>query len=131
MANKENDDNIHLLFADYPSLKLTQKMTDPITEYQYKDGYVLVFPLNTNWEDDYNKLICGQYSTISLNAKQRILSFWEEDVGSLLYCVLFKEGDAVQNYVRKITGSKYKLEWALDKEWWLPFVIPNEILGLE
>ena len=45
MANKDNDDKIHLLFADYPSLILQQKLPDPITEYEYKDGFVLVYPL--------------------------------------------------------------------------------------
>src|SRR5574343_160334 len=64
MANKENDDKIHLLFADYPSLSLTQKLSNIITEYRYKDGYVLVYPLNLEFEEDYEKIIRGEYSTI-------------------------------------------------------------------
>jgi len=130
IANKENDDKIHLLFADYPSLTLTQKMTDSITEYKYGDGYVLVFPLEDKWEDDYNKLIQGNYSTVSKNTKYRILSFWEEDTESPLYSVLFKEGHGARNLMHEITGSKSKLPWTRDIEWWIPFTIPDEILGL-
>ena len=130
MANKENDDKIHLLFADYPSLTLTQKMTDTITEYEYKDGYVLVYPIDNKWINDYNKIILGEYSKISIEAKYRILSFWEEDKDSPLHSVLFKEGNAVRKLVQEITGDKVNLPWDKEKEWWLSFIIPDEILGL-
>jgi hypothetical protein len=130
VANKENDDKIHLLFADYPSLALTQKMTDPIAEYKYEDRYVLVYPLENKWDDDYNKLITGQYSTISEKAKDRILSFWEEDTESALYGVLYKEGNAVRTLIQEITGNKNNSPWTQEKEWWVPFEIPDEMMGL-
>ena len=44
-----------------------------ITEYQYKDGFVLVYSLDLKWEDDYTKIITGDYSTISEKAKNRLL----------------------------------------------------------
>lgn len=130
MANKDNDDEIHLVFADYPSLKLTQKIANPFTEYEYKDGYVLVYSLDNKWIDDYNKIILGKYSTISVEAKYRILSFWEEDNKSPLYSVLFKEGKAVRKFVQEITGDKINEPWSREKEWWLPFKLPEEVLGL-
>ena len=130
MANKENDDKIHLLFADYPSLTLTQKMTDPIIEYKYGDGYVLVCPLENKWIDDYGKLIRGEYSTISQNAKNRILFFWDEDDNSLLYGVLYKKGNAVQKYVQEVLGLKHTEPFTMTKEWWFDFKILDEILGL-
>jgi hypothetical protein len=130
VANKENDDKIHLLFADYPSLTLTQKITDSISEYKYADGYVLVYSLDNKWEDDYNKIITSQYSTISDNAKNRILSFWEEDADSALYSVLYKKGNAVRKLVQGITGNKDNLQWTKEKEWWISFELLDEILGL-
>jgi hypothetical protein len=130
MANKENDDKIHLLFADYPSLSLTQKLSNIITEYRYKDGYVLVYPLNLEFEEDYEKIIRGEYSTISEKAKNRILSFWEEDNNSLIWGVLYKKGDKVRKYYQKVLDTKIYGSWTREKEWWIPFNIPDEILGL-
>jgi hypothetical protein len=130
IANKNNDDKIHLLFADYPSLKLQQELTDAISEYQYKDGYVLVYPLAIKWEDDYNKIINGLYSTISNEAKERILSFWEEDNTSLMWGILYKEGNAVRKYCEKILNMEIHDTWTKEKEWWIPFEITSEILGL-
>jgi len=130
MANKENDDKIHLLFADYPSLSLTQKLSNLITEYKYKDGYVLVYPLAIELEEDYEKIIKGEYSTISEKSKNRILSFWEEDQTSLLWGVLYKEGNKVREYYQEVLGTKIYGSWTREKEWWIPFSIPNEILGL-
>lgn len=130
MANKDNDDKIHLLFADYPSLTLTQKLSDPVTEYRYKDGFVLVYDLPIEWEEDYNKLITGQYSTISEKAKNVILSFWDEDDTSLLWGVLYKKGNTVREYFEKISGYKTYQPWTRTKEWWLDFIIPDEIIGL-
>jgi hypothetical protein len=131
MANKENDDKIHLLFADYPSLSLQQKLSDPITEYQYKDGFVLVYSLDLQWEDDYIKIITGEYSAVSEKAKERMLSFWEEDNTSLLWGVLYKKGTVVQEYFAKVLGEDYRKSlWTQEKEWWLPFVVPEEMIGL-
>ena len=130
MANKETDDRIHLLFADYPSLKIQQTLPDTITEYEYKDGFVLIYPLALEWEEDYEKLIRGEYSTISEKAKNRILSFWEEDNTTLMWGVLYKEGKSVQKYVQEVTGDTMERWWSREKEWWLPFIIPDEILGL-
>lgn len=131
MANNENDDKIHLLFADYPSLSLQQQISDTITEYQYKDGFVLVYSLDPQWDEDYIKLITGDYSTVSEKAKERILYFWEEDNTSVLWGVLYKSGTTVQQYFAKILKEDhYKSKWGDDKEWWFPFVISDEILGL-
>ena len=130
MANKENDDRIHLLFADYPSLTIQKKLPNTITEYEYKDGFVLVYPLNIEWEEDYNKIIRGEYSTISEEAKNRILSFWEEDSTGLMWCVLYKEGKTVDKYIQEITRDNKEEHMSREKEWWLPFIIPEEILGL-
>lgn len=130
MANKENDDKIHLLFADYPSLTLQKKITDAADEYRFEDAYVLVYPLDTKWEDDYNKIIQGNYSTISEDAKYRILSFWEEDTNSALYSVLFQEGNAARKFMQEITGNIDNSPWTKTREWWVPFVIPDEILRL-
>jgi hypothetical protein len=131
MANKENDDKIHLLFADYPSLTFQQTLPDPISEYEFRDGYILVYSLDPKWEGDYIKLISGEYSTISEIAKERILSFWEEDSTSLLWGVLYKKGLVVQQHFAKVLGEEhYKHKWTQDKEWWLPFIIPDEMIGL-
>lgn len=130
MANKEYDDKIHLLFADYPSLTLSKNLPDPVTEFEYKDGFVLVYPLELHWEDDYNKIITGQYSTISEKAKERILYFWEEDSTSLLWGVLYKSGNAVRKYIERILGIKVHDIFSLEREWWFDFNIPEEILGL-
>ena len=130
MANKENDDKIHLLFADYPSLIIQKKLPETITEYQHKDGFVLVYPLASEWEEDYEKIIRGDYSTVSEKAKNRIISFWEEDNTSVIWGVLNKQGKAVQKFVQKITGDAKNKWWSQEKEWWLPFIITDEILGL-
>lgn len=130
MANKENDDKIHLLFADYPSLTLTQKLPDPISEYKYKDGFVLIYPLIPEWEEDYNKIITGEYSTISEKAKNQLLYFWEEDNTSLLWGVLYKEENTLREYFNKITGNNINYQWTRTKEWWFDFIIPDEILRL-
>jgi len=130
MANKDNDDKIHLLFADYPSLTLQQKLPDPITEYEYKDGFVLVYNLNPKWEDDYIKIISGGYSTVSEKAKDRILSFWEEDNTSLLWGVLYKKGNTVREYFQKVIGEKLYGQWTQTKEWWFKYEIVDEMLKL-
>jgi hypothetical protein len=131
-ANKENDDKIHLLFADYPSLTIQQTLPDPITEYEYKDGFVLVYDLPIEWENDYIKIITGQYSTVSEKAKNRMLSFWEEDSTSLLWGVLYKEGNAVREYFESHLSQKLHHKWTREKEWWFDFKIPDEmIVGLK
>jgi hypothetical protein len=91
---------------------------------------VLVYPLNLEFEEDYEKIIRGEYSTISEKAKNRILSFWEEDNNSLIWGVLYKKGDKVRKYYQKVLGTKIYGSWTREKEWWIPFNIPDEILGL-
>lgn len=130
VANKSNDDKIHLLFADYPSLTLTKNITETTTEYKYGDGFVLVCPLEDRWVDDYYKLITGKYSTISVEAKNRIQSFWDEDDNSLLYGVLHKKGKSVQKFLQEVLRLKHVEQFTKSKEWWFDFKIPEEILGL-
>jgi bifunctional N-acetylglucosamine-1-phosphate-uridyltransferase/glucosamine-1-phosphate-acetyltransferase GlmU-like protein len=130
MANKENDDKIHILFADYPSLSIQKILPEPITEYEYKDGFVLVYSLDPKWSKDYNKIIQSRYSHISELAKDRILSFWEEDNTSVTWGVLYKKGDTVQKYLKKITHDETNTPWNRSKEWWISFIIVDEMLGL-
>jgi hypothetical protein len=130
MANDDNHDKIHLLFAEYPSLSFLQNLKNPISQYQYIDGFVIVYPLELKWEKDYIKLIEGEYSKICEEAKSRLLSFWEEDNHSLMWCVLYKEGNAVRKYFEKIIGKEIYEPWTKEKEWWLPFKFIDEILPL-
>lgn len=130
MANKENDDRIHLLFADYPSLTFQNKLPNPIAEYRYKDGFVIVYPLQPPWEEDYIKFISGKYSEMSNEAQQKSLSFWEQDDTSLLWGVFNRKGETINKYMKEKTGSNTK-KWTRSKEWWLPPEITEEILGLE
>jgi len=77
ITNKETDDKIHLVFADYPSLKYQQTLPKSVSEYKHKDRYVLVYSLADKWQEDYEKIIRSEYSTLSENAKNRIFSFWD------------------------------------------------------
>lgn len=131
VAKKENDDNIHLVFADYPSLSLQLQLTDPISEYKYNDVYVLVYPLEEEWLDDYNKLIKGEYSQISEEAKKRIIHFWDVDNTSVLWCVLYKEGNSIHLFLQDILGLKKPSKFSKYKEWWVDYKIHEEIIGLE
>jgi|GEM_PF-3078534 hypothetical protein len=131
MSHQENDDNIHLLFADYPSLTFQKNLTDPISEYRYKDGYVLVYPLNKKWNKDYEKIIRSEYSKISEHAKERILTFWDEDDTSVLYGILYKKKKYLQKYFEEILKVNTSIYWSNTKEWWLNFKITDEILGLQ
>lgn len=130
IANKENDDNIHLVFADYPSLKLQNTLTKSISEYKYGEGFVLVYPLATKWLDDYEKLIRGEYSKISNEAKKRILFFWDEDNTSVLWGVLHQEGNSVQKFLQDVLGLKHVEPFTKTREWWTDYKISEEMLGL-
>ena len=129
MANKDNDDKIHLLFADYPSLAFQKLLPEPITEYRYDEGYVLVYSLPIKYEEDYLKFLIGDYSKFSDDVKQKIVNFWEVDNNTLLWGVLYKSGVRVSAFYKKLLNKDVD-DLAPSAEWWAPPQIEREILGL-
>jgi hypothetical protein len=47
-----------------------------------------------------------------------------------MWGVLYKEGTKVREYIQKVLGTKIYGSWTREKEWWIPFNIPDEILRL-
>ena len=129
MSVKDNDDKIHLLFTDCPSLEIRKQLPDLITEYYHDAGYVIVCPIPIGYEEDYLKFLIGEYSKLSLQAKNKIIEFWQVNDNTLTYGVLFKTGKKVKEFY------KYLLDKDLDDtspsgEWWARPKIEHEILGL-
>jgi hypothetical protein len=130
MANKDNDDKIHLLFADYPSLSLQKLLPDPVTEYEHGDGrYVFVYDIPEEYREDYTKFLMGSYSKLSDKAKVKIVSFWQVDTNTLLWCVLYKQGDKIKKFYKDLLSEDLD-KFAPSAEWWAPPQIEQEIIGL-
>lgn len=130
MANKDSDDKIYLLFADYPSLTFQKLLPDTISEYPFKDGYyVLVYDIPLNYREDYNKFLMGQYSQFTDSAKDQILDFWEEHDDSILVGTLYRKGNKIKEFYKKIIGEDIE-HISPSAEWWAPPLIAQEILGL-
>lgn len=75
---------------------------------------------------DYALLISGDYSKISDESKERILSFWDEKEGSELYAILNKDPDLFKK--RAKTSMKIKA-LPTEGELYPPFELLDEILN--
>jgi len=127
---KNNDDKIHLLFAEYPSLTFQELLPESIEEYEFGDGYyVLVYDIPQEYKEDYLKFLTGDYSKFSNDAKCKIVSFWQIDNKTLLWGVLYKEGNKVKKFYKDKLNENLD-EFAPSAEWWAPPKIEQEILGL-
>ena len=129
IENKDNDDKIHLLFADYPSLTLQKKLPEPVAEYQHGDRYILVYEIPVEYADEYTKFLIGSYSKFKDETKQRILDFWKANENTLLHGVLYKEGDKIKKFMKKELNTDIT-KLSTKMEWWAAPKIENEILGL-
>ena len=130
MSNKDNDDKIHLVFEDYPSLTFQQLLPESIAEYKHKDEYfIFVYDIPQEYKEDYAKFLIGDYTKFSNAAKVKIISFWQVSNNTLLWGVLYKEGNRIRKFFKDMLGED------LDKlprnaEWWAPPKIEQEIIGL-
>lgn len=129
MANKNNDDKIHLLFADYPSLAFQQLLPKPLSEYKRKEGYVFIYDIPNKYKYDYLKFLVGDYSKFTEDAKTKILSFWQAESDTILKGVLYKKGNKIKNFYKKSLDVNLD-EFAPSAEWWAQPNIEQEILGL-
>lgn len=129
LEKKENDDKIHLLFSDYPSIALTNLLPEPVTEYENNRGYVFVYDISEEYHEDYWNFLTGKYSQFSENTKQNIIDFWGVEEDSLLYGVLYKKGDKIVKYCKD--HLKVDLTKSMPSvEWWSAPKIDREIIGL-
>jgi hypothetical protein len=130
MSNGENDDKIHLLFADYPSLTFQKLLPESVSEYRRGEDFVLVYELPTEYIEDYQKFLVGDYSKFSDKAKSQINYFWQGTAKtSLQYGVLYKVKDKLSQFYNKLLGND---SYHFDPlgEWWAPPKIEQEIMGL-
>jgi hypothetical protein len=126
MDSAEYNDKIHLYFSDYPSLSIQKYLPETIAELKIDDGYVLIYDIPKEFADDYIKFLTGDYSKFSNTAKVRIISFWGVDNNTLLWGVLYKEGDKIKNFYKKELDRNLD-ELSPSAEWWLPPRIESEI----
>jgi len=130
MINSENDDKIHLLFSDYPSLSLQTLLPKPISEYRHGDGYyVLVYDVPSDYTEDYINFLTGKYSQFTDKAKNQLTNFWNVDINSLLWGTLYKEGDKIKAFWKENFNENVET-FSPSTEWWPPPNIEEEIIGL-
>lgn len=58
-------------------------------QYEEHKNYLFIFDIPKEFEDDYYKIVVGDYTNLSTTYKRRLLSFWEESDTSPLYGVLY------------------------------------------
>lgn len=125
IKNKEYDDKVLLVFSDYPSLSITQKLPQSVAEYMADELYVLVYDLPEEYLTDYINFIAGNYSEFSDHTKTRIKSFWQSDKDSIMSYVLDDNKEQIKKYLKeKLNKSKSD-----DISWFAP-IIKYEILGV-
>lgn len=87
------------------------------------DEKTVIEPPN-HYIDDYFKVLDGQYSKLSENYKQHLLSFWKADKNTYLYKILYRDKNLM-------TVIKNNHETSLgDIECWYPPNISEEIYGI-
>jgi hypothetical protein len=130
ISNKENDDKIHLLFSDYPSISIQQNLPDPILEYETDEGYyILVYDLPKKYTKTYINFLEGNYSHFDKKAKEKIVSFWNVNEDTLLYGILYKKGSKLIDFWKE-NFNKDLTSFPKTVEWWRPPYISREIIGL-
>jgi len=124
---KQHDDKVLLVYDKY---SIDIPLTSRSDEYNDYNGHVLVYKIPEEFIDDYGKFLRGEWSTISQNAKDIILSFWDQDEDSLLYGILTKTVTPKLGVFYKHLKINPKKHFKKDAEYWDEPQLTREVLGL-
>jgi len=125
LDNKQYDDKILLVYSEYPVGIPAGKRLE---EYKHNGNVVFVYDIPEEFKDDYGHFLTGEWSSLSDNAKQKILSFWEEKEDSLIYGILYKEANRlIKSFYKKYTELD-PIKDIIDDYWYKPNLI-LEVLG--
>ena len=109
-----------------PSILIQNK----VDEYRDAGRRVFVYELPEVYQDDYVNILRGYWSKLSEDAKNRILSFWEETDDSFIYGILYhKPNKHVKAFYKKYTEIDPVKDLKNDEYWYKPNLVV-EVLGL-
>ncbi len=123
---KQYDDKIILVYSERTELPVQNK----VDEYRDAGRRVFVYELPEVYQDDYVNILRGYWSKLSEDAKNRILSFWEETDDSFIYGILYhKPNKHVKAFYKKFTEIDPVKDLKNDEYWYKPNLVV-EVLGL-
>jgi len=140
--NKWTKSTIFILPLLYPDIKFTDVLQEDfincyISDVKYpeiEDSLIIEFHNNIasfkipeEIKEDYKLILQGKYSKISELSKQQILYFWNEDVFSYLYSILYKTNKILKYWEEKTHKEIYK---SSSKEYFPKFNTYEETRGL-
>ena len=117
----DNYENTYIADLDEPvdDNKIIIRYDDDRQTFEMPDEYL----------DEYHKFILGDYSKLSNEYKQKVLNFWEANEDTLLYGVLYKEGETIVNFWKDNLDTNLEIIGA-GTEYWKPPNIKEEIFGI-
>jgi len=125
LDNKQYDDKILLVYSKYP---VGIPAGSRLTEYKNGDNSVLVYNIPDDLKEDYGHFLRGEWSQLTDESKEKILTFWEEGEESLIHGILNKiPNKAVKAFYKKYTDINPVKDAIIDY-WYKPNII-LEILG--
>lgn len=74
--------------------------------------------LEDKYKNDYELFIDGKYSKLSLEAKQKITTFWETSKISFIYGVLYKTNYAKTVYLSSLKQKNISIQNKVNFEYW-------------
>lgn len=104
--NRQNIDNFHIFVLVRARDEKFENMKTYKEYYKTEDGYMYVFKVPTQFEEDYLKFILGQYSQFSAEYKQKIIQLLPIPyTKSVIFKVITKSPEAKAVIEEKIGQS--------------------------
>lgn len=123
---KQYDDKIILVYSEKADLPAKNK----VDEYKDETRRMFVYELPEAYQDDYANVLKGYWSKLSKDAKERILSFWEETEDSFIHGVLYHTPNKyIKSFYKKYTDLDPVKDLKKDEFWYKPNLV-IEVLGL-
>ena len=100
----EHENSIIVAFSNIDFIGKQQLLfNDEELDYMLNDEteeWLLIYKLKEEYSEDYINFISGNYSLLSNNAKNKIISFWNATENSLLYSILHKDATNIKELIK-------------------------------
>lgn len=133
--DKPNYDNkVILVFnkkqKQLPDFNMVDKYTKKVKDDEI---FAYVYEMSDDLNENYTLWLLGKYSQFTDEAKKIIMTFWQADETTLLYGVLYKDGEPIKKFHKEHTGKKSSTSKIKDpdEEYWPSPSLNKEIYGTD
>lgn len=127
LGEPEQDNKLLVRYATIVNLP---EWTNNFKLYASKDDAIMVtYEVPDDQIENYQKILIGDYSKLSLSYKEMVLNFWEANEDTLIHGVLYKTGQEIKDFVLAVSDTDLDMV-SDDTEYWRPPNLKQEIFGM-